>query len=121
MSLTPRYEFWSNPVGAWVTRGGWGVNLPINNSSSSQTTAVGNLAIGRYLTNHDALLGDHVLYAAATTTVPLNGNGSTNFGIGPGTRFHVVNNWFVLGFANFVITSPEPYGYQAQAAIMKVF
>ena len=30
MTVFPRYSFWSNPGGAWVVRGGTGVNVPLN-------------------------------------------------------------------------------------------
>src|SRR5262249_29515565 len=71
MIVFPRYSFWSNPVGAWVFRGGMGVNIPLNTNdqkptpmvtswehvqfgeSTFRTTYSADLAIGRYFTPHD--------------------------------------------------------------------
>jgi hypothetical protein len=39
MSLAPRYEFWSNPGGPWVVRGGSGLVAPINTSRGPSGTS----------------------------------------------------------------------------------
>ena len=74
MALHPRYEYWTNPVGPWVVRGGSGVYVPMNTNRTPASTALtGDLAIGRYFTPHDVPFGDLVLYAAANSTYPWTG------------------------------------------------
>lgn len=139
MAITPRYEFWSNPVGAWVVRGGAGVSTPLNKNdqrpfvttpggslgfgeSTSQTAFVGDLAIGRYFRPHDVAFGDLVFYAASNYVVPFeDGNEPTYVGAGPGTRFHIADNWFFLNYWEFPMVGPKPFDYQMQMAILKVF
>ena len=88
MSIFPRYSFWSNPGGAWVVRGGSGINVPLNKNqtrptettpeggvvfgdSTAQTTYAGDLAIGRYFTPHDVPFGDLVIYGNCNVLIPL--------------------------------------------------
>jgi hypothetical protein len=74
MALQPRYEFWTNPGGPWVVRGGSGVYVPMNVSKGPAGTAyTGDLAIGRYFTPHDVPFGDLVFYAASNWSVPWMG------------------------------------------------
>ncbi len=48
MSLTPRYEFWTNPGGRWVVRGSGGVFVPLNvDRAPEHTSFTGGLAVGR--------------------------------------------------------------------------
>lgn len=140
MALTPRYEFWTNPFGPWVVRGGAGVSVPLNKNdlrpfpvvtpddtlafgeSTAQTAFVGDLAIGRYFRPHDVPFGDLVFYAASNIVTPLEDEGrNTYFGIGPGTRFHITDYWFFLHNWEFPLVGPKPYDHQMQVAIMKVF
>ena len=102
MSLQPRYEFWTNPVGPWVVRGGSGIYVPLNTARTPAPTAyTGDLAIGRYFTPHDVPFGDLVLYAASNWSVPLDGTSKTgtSLGVGPGTRFHIAQNFFFLHYS----------------------
>ena len=84
MALTPRYEFWTYPVGPWVFRGMAGVGVPSNRpelvsniayvvgtpsnrtSVPEQTTFHGNIALGRYFTPGGGLFGHLVFYTAAS-------------------------------------------------------
>ncbi len=125
MSLVPAYEFWTNPGGAWVVRGSTGVSVPLNKNHApgAQTAFVGGVAVGRYFTSHDALLGDLVFYLDTNYAVPLDGGASRNtlFSLGPGTRFHIANNWFFLHEWEFPVTGNRPSTYTTQFALLKVF
>jgi hypothetical protein len=125
MAVTPRYEFWSNPGGPWVVRGGTELFVPLNKESAPrgvQTALTGDLAIGRYFRPHDVPFGDLVFYAACNYVVPLEGAADKTFvGIGPGTRFHLANNYFFLHYWEFPVTGRFSYDYTAQFAILKVF
>jgi hypothetical protein len=124
MSLQPRYEFWTNPTGPWVVRGGSGMDVPLNSSHGPSGTAyTGDLAIGRYFTPHDAPFGDLVFYVASNWKVPLDGTSktATNFGIGPGTRFHITRNFFFLHYWEFPLVGPHLNNFTVQFALVKVF
>ncbi|MGO9600650.1 MAG: hypothetical protein ACLP7Q_21940 [Isosphaeraceae bacterium] len=124
MALRPRYEFWTNPGGPWVVRGGSSFFVPMNNNYSHSHTAYdGDLAIGRYFRPHDVPIGDLVLYAAANWSIPLDGTTKANtyFGVGPGTRFHIAKNFFFLHYWEFPLVGPHPYTYTMSTALLKVF
>jgi hypothetical protein len=124
MSLTPRYEFWTNPIGPWVVRGSSGFSVPLNKDQApAQTAFTGGLAIGRYFTPHDVPFGDLVFYAACNYNVPLDGGASrfTQVSVGPGTRFHIANNYFFLADWSFPVTGNRPEIYTLQFALLKVF
>jgi hypothetical protein len=140
MALTPKYEFWTNPVGPWVVRGMGGVGIPLNRPSEvstlafvvgipsnrtsipTQTTFHGDLAVGRYFTAKGGLLGGLVVYAAASWRIPLQGDVSTTFvSIGPGTRFEIAEKTFFLAFAEIPPTAPRVVDYLTQVSIMRVF
>jgi hypothetical protein len=124
MALQPRYEFWTNPGGPWVVRGGVDISVPLNASRGPSGVACpGDLAIGRYFTPHDVPFGDLVFYAAANWNVPLDGTSrtATQFGIGPGTRFHIARNFFFLNYWQFPLVGPHPNNYTVQFALVKLF
>jgi hypothetical protein len=124
MSLTPGYEFWSNPFGAWVVRGDSGIVVPLNTAQTrSQTAMAGGVAAGRYFTPHDVPFGDLVFYAALDYSVPL-GTGSakdTMVTLGPGTRFHLGHNFFFLHYWQFPITGPRSQQVSVQFSLVKFF
>ncbi len=139
MALTPRYEFWTNPGGSWVVRGSSGFFVPLNTAQNPvHTSFTGGLAVGRYLRPHDVPFGDLVFYAATNFSVPVDGTAfsqnltgvgpdarthgsSTTLTVGPGTRFHLGNNFFFLNYWDIPVTGPHPFTYNAQFALMKVF
>jgi hypothetical protein len=124
MALTPRYEFWTNPVGPWVVRGSTGIFVPMNKAETpAQTSLVGGLAVGRYFTPHDVPFGDLVLYCESNFVVPLDGGASrfTTVSIGPGTRFHIANDYYFLADWDFPLTGNRPDRYTLQVALLKVF
>jgi len=139
MTVFPRYSFWSNPGGAWVVRGGTGVNVPLNKNdqrpvlasspggvlfgeSPSQTNLNFDLAIGRYFTPHDVAFGDLVFYANCNVVVPLEDrNRPTYVGVGPGTRFQITGDWYFLHYWEFPLTGDKPFDYQMSTAVVKAF
>jgi hypothetical protein len=124
MSLTPRYEFWTNPVGAWVARGSAGFAVPMNKAEApARTSFVGGLAVGRYFTPHDVPFGDLVLYCESNVLVPLDGAASTAtvVTVGPGTRFHIAKSYFFLANWDFPVTGNRPDNYMLQVALLKEF
>jgi hypothetical protein len=124
MALQPRYEWWTNPGGPWVVRGGSGISVTMNTAESPAHLAyLGDLAIGRYFTPHDTPFGDLVLYVASNWSAPLDGTTKTgtHFGIGPGTRFHITDNFFFLHYWEFPLVGPHPYTYLMEFALVKVF
>ena len=140
MALTPRYEFWANPVGPWVFRGMGGIGVPLNRPSEvnevayvvgipsnrtsvpNQTTFHGNLALGRYFTPKGTPFGHLVLYAAAGCRIPLQGDVSKTFvSVGPGFRFEVAEKTYLLGFVEVPLTAPRAVDYLMQYSIMRIF
>ena len=124
MALTPRYEFWTNPVGPWVVRGSSGFFVPMNKAETpAQTAYVGGLAVGRYFRPHDVPFGDLVFYCESNFLVPLDGGASrfTVVSVGPGTRFHIANNYYFLADWDFPVTGNSPDRYTLQVALLKVF
>jgi hypothetical protein len=118
--VNPRYSFWSNPCDAWVVRGGTGVSIPVSNSTA-QTTGNAALAVGRYFTPHDVPFGDLVFYVNCAATVPLEGNGAANVGIGPGTRFQIAKNTWFLNYWEYQVGDAKPFDYQVQFAIVRAW
>jgi hypothetical protein len=89
----------------------------------AQTSFTGGLAVGRYFTPHDVPFGDLVFYVETNFNVPLDGGASKNtlVSIGPGTRFHIANNYFFLADWDFPVTGNKPTDYTLQVALLKVF
>lgn len=125
MAIRPRYEFWTNPGGSWVVRGGTEVFVPLDTGSApkgTQTALTGDLAVGRYFRRHDVPFGDLVFYAACNFLAPLEGAADKTYvGVGPGTRFHIANNYFFLNYWEFPVSGPLNFEYTTQVAILKVF
>jgi hypothetical protein len=123
MALTARYEFWTNLGGPWVVRGSTGIFVPMNTAEAPAPTAlVGGLAVGRYFTPHDVPFGDLVFYCESNFFVPLDGRASpTVASVGPGTRFHIANNYYFLADWDFPVTGNKPDRYTLQISLLKVF
>ncbi|MFL5331383.1 MAG: hypothetical protein ACJ8C4_21045 [Gemmataceae bacterium] len=119
-AVNPRYSFWSNPTGAWVVRGGAGVNIPVDDSTA-QTTGNLNLAVGQYFRPHDVPFGDLVFYVNSNANIPLEGGGKSNVGIGPGTRFQITGDWYFLNYWELQVAGEKPFDFQVQAAIVKAW
>jgi len=119
-AINPRYSFWSNPVGAWVVRGGTGVNIPLDDSDAL-TTFNGDIAVGRYFRPSNVPFGDLVFYVNCNVTVPLEGDGDTNVGVGPGTRFQIAGNWWLLSYLEFQVGDDKPFDYQVLTALVRAW
>jgi len=127
-SFSPTYNFWTNHWKGLVVRGGLGLTIPYGGEISragARSTFNGNMAIGYYLTSHDAApFGDFVVYVANNLTQAIDSRGpnaTTTFTMGPGFRTHLGDNWYLLGAADFAVTHPQPYDYQVSTGIMKVY
>ncbi len=127
-SINPQYNFWTNYWGGLVVRGGVGFSVPYSGAikaTGARSTFNANVAIGYYLTPHEAApFGDLVIYVANNLTQAIDNRGpssTTTFSLGPGFRNHLGDNWYLLGAADFAVTNPEPYDYQVSGAIMKVY
>ncbi|QDU21546.1 transporter family protein [Urbifossiella limnaea] len=120
-TIFPRYSFWTNPGGAWVVRGGTGVNIPVNESAASSTFN-GDIAVGRYFRPHDVLFGDLVFYANCNIITPIdNSGGPTYVGAGPGMRFQITGDWYFLNYWEAQVSGEKPFNYQTQIAIVKAW
>ena len=54
--------------------------------------------------------------------VPLEGAADKTYvGVGPGTRFHIANNYFFLNYWEFPVSGPFNFDYTRKFAILKVF
>ena len=87
------------------------------------TSFQGGLAVGRYFTPHDVPFGDLVFYCESNFNVPLDGGvrRSTLVTIGPGTRFHIANNYFFLMDLDVPVTGNRPSEYTLLVSLLKVF
>jgi hypothetical protein len=124
----PTYNFWTNHWNGLVVRGGLGFTIPYAGEISkagARSTFNGNLAIGYYLTPHDAApFGDFVVYVANNLFQAIDSRGpnaTTTFSMGPGFRTHLGDNWYFLGAVDIGVTNPKPYDYEVSTGIMKVY
>jgi len=60
---------------------------------------------------------------ASNWTIPLDGTARdrTFFSIGPGTRFHLGNDYYLLHFWEFPIVGPPSYTYSMQLGLVRLF
>jgi hypothetical protein len=127
-AFSPTYNFWTNYWKGLVVRGGLGFSIPYAGEitrAGVRSTFNANLAIGYYLTPHNAVpFGDLVVYVANNLTQAIDDRGptsTTTFSMGPGFRSHLGANWYLLGGVDFTLTHPLPYEYQVSGGIMKVY
>lgn len=139
-SLSPDVEFWMNPTGRWVLRGGAGVTIPTNLTAASTplleanpwtgfnmtpgpfSSFDGRLAGGLYLTPADAPVFKHLCATVATNfhTCLLGGN-STYFSITPGMRTGIGRDWYLLAGLEVPLVGPLPFANQAIVQAIKNF
>lgn len=96
------------------------MNIPLDDSTA-ETTLNAAMAIGRNFRPHDVPFGDLVFYVNGNVTVPLEGDGPTNVGVGPGTRFQIAGDWWFLNYLEFQVGSDKPFDFQVQFAIVKAW
>jgi hypothetical protein len=98
--------------------------VPLNKDQApgQQTSFLGGLAVGRYFTPHNVPFGDLVFYCESNFNVPLDGSASrsTLVTVGPGTRFHIANNYFFLMDLDVPVTGNRPAEYSLLVALLKV-
>ena len=112
MVLQPKYEFWTNPGGPWVVRGGSGFYVPLNVSQGPAGTAyTGDLAIAATSLPTTCRLATWSSMPQPTGKRRLDGTSRTGtyFGVGPGTRFHIAKNFIFLHYWEFPLIGPHPY------------
>ncbi len=139
-SLSPDVEFWANPFGGWVFRGGAGVTTPTNLSPAKIALLSGNpwtgfnaspstfssfdarFAVGKYITAPDAkFLPNLVVDVAANLHTAISGGNATYFSLTPGFRFGIGNEWYLLGGVEVPLVGPLPFQTQTIFQIIKNF
>ena len=127
-SITPGYEFWSNPWDKLVVRGGATMAIPYGHDSfadsGARNTFGAQLAAGYYFTDHDLTpFGDLVFDVGTTLTQATDGRGpaTTTLLLTPAFRTHMGRNWYLLAGVDVPVTKPQPYDYQPTVGLMKVF
>ena len=127
-AIAPTYNFWVNTWKGLVLRGGTGFTIPYSGNiaaTGARSTFNLNLAAGYYFTPHDAApFGDLVVYLATNFTQAIDNRASsstTTLSLAPGFRTHLGQNWYLLGSVSVPVTYPQPYDYQVQGALMKVW
>jgi hypothetical protein len=127
-SITPGYEFWSNPWDKLVVRGGATMAIPYGNDSfdesGARNTFGAQLAAGYYFTDHDMTpFGDLVFHVGTTLSQATDDRGphTTTLLITPGFRTHMGRNWYLLAGIDVPVTHPEPYDFAPTVGLMKVF
>jgi hypothetical protein len=127
-SITPGYEFWSNPWDKLVVRGGATMAVPYGHDSfmdsGARNTFGAQLAAGYYFTDHDLTpFGDLVFDVGTTLTQATDHRGpaTTTLLITPAFRTHLGCNWYLLAGIDVPVTSPQPYDFQPTVGLMKVF
>jgi len=127
-SITPEYQFWTNPWKGLVVRGGAGFTVPYAGElykTGARSTFDANLAVGYYFTPHDFTpFGDMVWYLATNINQPIDNRAATSntfVSLAPGFRTHLGQNWYLLGSVEVPVSHPQPYDYQVMGGIMKVY
>ncbi len=139
-SLSPDIEFWMNPTGHWVFRGGAGVTVPTNLTAASTPLLEANpwtgfnltpgpfssfdarLAAGLYLTPSDAPVLKHLCATVATNFhTRLSGGTTSYFSITPGMRTGIGRDWYLLAGLEVPLVGPLPFANQAIVQAIKNF
>ncbi|HTU23842.1 MAG TPA: hypothetical protein VMF30_00505 [Pirellulales bacterium] len=125
-SVGPNISAWRNIAGGWVLRGGAGATIPTgNNPLSIPTTVDAFLALGNYITPHNALpFGDFVYYVSTIVHTPVNAQPSLNHtfcSLTPGFRCHMGADWYILGGMEVPVVGPQLFRYAPTVWLMKVF
>lgn len=117
--LGPQVQFWSNPIGRWVVRGGAGPQIATNRAAGIATFET-NLGLGYVLNPDDkTFLSGSTLTLALNTVSSLEGPAQTYAGLTPGFRTELGHNWYLLGGLSVPLTSPRPYGAEPMLWLLK--
>jgi len=139
-SLSPDVEFWANPTGRWVVRGGVGVTVPTNLTAASLPALEVNpwtgfnlspgafssfdarYAVGVYLTPDDAPVFKHLCATLATNLhTRLSGGSTTYFSVTPGMRAGVGGDWYLLAGLEVPLVGPLPFANQVIVQAIRNF
>ncbi|NDC53246.1 MAG: hypothetical protein EBZ74_02900 [Planctomycetia bacterium] len=139
-SLSPDVEFWVNPTGRWVMRGGVGVTVPTNLTAASLPALEVNpwtgfnlspgpfssfdarWAGGVYLTPADAPVLKHLCATVSTNFhTRLAGGNTTYFSITPGMRAGVGGDWYLLAGLEVPLVGPLPFSNQVIVQAIRNF
>ena len=139
-SLSPDIEFWLNPTGKWILRGGVGVTVPTNLTVGSAMLLEANpwtgfnlspsafssfdvrIASGFYLTDDKASVFKHLCGTVSTNLhTQINGGNATYFSITPGMRTGVGRDWYLLAGFEVPLVGPLPFSNQAIVQLIKNF
>lgn len=137
-SLSPDIEFWMNPTGRWVLRGGAGVTVPTNVTADNRPLLESNpwtgfnlspgpftsfdarLAGGVYVTPADAPVFKHLCGTVSTNFhTALSGGTTTYFSITPGMRTGIGRDWYVLAGFEVPLVGPLPFANQTIVQAIK--
>ena len=139
-SLSPDVEFWANPTGRWVVRGGVGVTVPTNLTAASLPALEVNpwtgfnlspgpfssfdarWAGGVYLTPSDAPVFKHLCATVSTNLhTRLAGGTTTYFSVTPGMRTGVGGDWYLLAGLEVPLVGPLPFTNQVIVQAIRNF
>jgi hypothetical protein len=104
-------------------RGGTGINIDTGRHSAT-SVYFNNLAVGRYLTTHDArIFKDLVVHLAVSTLSDVLGRKDhiTDVYLAPGLRFGLDRDqkWYALGAIQVPVVGPHPYDWQPNFALVR--
>lgn len=139
-SLSPDLEFWANPLGKWVVRGGIGVTVPTNLTAASLplleanpwtgfnlspgpfTSLDARFAAGYYITSADAPAFKHLCGTFATNFhTQVSGGTMSYFSITPGMRTGIGRDWYLLAGFEVPLVGPLPFANQTIVQAIKNF
>ncbi len=123
-SLTPQYQFWANPAGPWILRGGTGLTIPTLDQATVRNTYFANLGIGQFFARDDAkYVRDLYWYLVAnvSTTVDHKLPASTFVSLSPGVRFALTRDhmWHFLAAIETPVTGPHSFRYAPVFLLLK--
>ena len=120
--LYPQGQFWRDIGSGFVIRGGFGVDIATNPSLSPSAT-VSQLAVGRFLTPHDAApFGDLALSLGLVVRNNLGGNDPSSFvSLTPAIRTHLGRNYFLLAGWEVPVVGPVPFQERLNFQFIKVY
>jgi hypothetical protein len=123
--VSPGLEFWWNFAPRWVARGGTSINI-LTGRKTATSVYVNQLSVGRYLTSKDAIYLKE-LEVHMTTTVLSDVAGGKGFVddiyLFPGLRFGLDKDhkWYILGGVQVPVSGPQPYGWQPQCSVTRIY
>lgn len=118
--IFPQSQIWRDIGRGFVLRGGLGVDAATNHSMPP-SALVSELAIGRFITPHDAApLGDLAWSLAAVMRNNL-GAPHSFVSLTPGMRTHLGNNYFFLAGYEVSVVGPRPFDDRLTFQFIKVF